>query len=903
MQIRSIRLKNIKSYGEGDEGNGISISFQPGVNRVAGRNGNGKTTLIEALGYALFFAEPDHDENFKLQTYFVRTDEKEAEIDVVFSLGNESYRVERALGQSKRRSKVVQLSDGSTCAESDDGVAAWMCRTLATESRKLSSRQLSDLFSNLLGVKQGRLTWPFDSKPNAAREFFEPLLDVAIFRESEARLREARARFDSFLTDGDLKLAELRGKIDQLANSKERVGLLETKVDSRRRDLERSKKQKDDAEQIRQNHEKQQTAFNVAKTAMEQAIYQAKLALQKREQDARQLADAQAARETAQKVEHGYRAWVAADEELKLLHKQQTEKAALAARREQAFGVKTQSESRLEHAHRLASDLARQQEEKSKEIESEKSKLTNGEKSAEESKAAWDGLSKALAAARESQTSLDAWLHALPGGTESPILIPETIASWDLQPVIKARSEEQRSAELARTLERNVSNAQNARQTLAGQLAQISGGMCPFLQTKCLQFDPAAVQSDVTKHDAAIGEAAKRQRHAADEHKRAASVLTETAATIRRLAEAKLEETRNQWQARDREHARIERDLQNQKRNLATTEAGLKDIQAKIQAARNGAAQATTELSAATKRMAELDEALQKFARLDEAIQQQTSLREQNSKNHQVYLQNQALASRAESLETALKSTREAESRAADDARQKTITFENATRDFNPEALRKAQDAAADARSKLAVDEREVEIARTELKTENERLKQWKEACAERDRIENDTARLRAASDLSKLAGKVLKETAPSVAQQLCSRIAANAQRIFNQINGESIELEWKADPHYSLRVTPGDRRFAMLSGGEQTKLALAMTLAMIREFSGLHFAVFDEPTYAVDGDSRQKLADAIIEAQKAAGLEQLIVVSHDDAFEGKIEHVILLNKHAAVGTQPVSVV
>jgi hypothetical protein len=30
---------------------------------------------------------------------------------------------------------------------------------------------------------------------------------------------------------------------------------------------------------------------------------------------------------------------------------------------------------------------------------------------------------------------------------------------------------------------------------------------------------------------------------------------------------------------------------------------------------------------------------------------------------------------------------------------------------------------------------------------------------------------------------------------------------------------------NYSLRVTPGDRRFAMLSGGEQTKLALAMTL------------------------------------------------------------------------------
>src|SRR5882672_12115194 len=137
MRIQSLRLRNIKSYGDGPEGNGITVSFQPGVNRVAGRNGHGKTTLIEALGYALFFCEPEHDENFKLQTYFLRSGEKEAEIDVVFTHGGETFRVERALGQSKRRSKVVQLSDGSTCAEMDEAVAAWMCHTLGGETRKV----------------------------------------------------------------------------------------------------------------------------------------------------------------------------------------------------------------------------------------------------------------------------------------------------------------------------------------------------------------------------------------------------------------------------------------------------------------------------------------------------------------------------------------------------------------------------------------------------------------------------------------------------------------------------------------------------------------------------------------------------------------------------------------------
>ncbi len=91
-----------------------------------------------------------------------------------------------------------------------------------------------------------------------------------------------------------------------------------------------------------------------------------------------------------------------------------------------------------------------------------------------------------------------------------------------------------------------------------------------------------------------------------------------------------------------------------------------------------------------------------------------------------------------------------------------------------------------------------------------------------------------------------------------------------------------------------------MLSGGEQTKLALAMTLAMIQEFSGLRFCIFDEPTYGVDAESREKLGDALLESQKTAELEQLILVSHDDAFDGKIEHSIFLRKTAANGTEVV---
>ena len=153
-----------------------------------------------------------------------------------------------------------------------------------------------------------------------------------------------------------------------------------------------------------------------------------------------------------------------------------------------------------------------------------------------------------------------------------------------------------------------------------------------------------------------------------------------------------------------------------------------------------------------------------------------------------------------------------------------------------------------------------------------------------------------AAIELTEWARKILRDSASEVARHHCCRIASEAQRVFNQISLEPVTLEWDST-HYSLEIAPGARRFAMLSGGEQTKLALAMTLALIEQFCGLRFCVFDEPTYGVDGDSRRKLAETIVEVQKAAGLEQLLLVSHDDAFEGKIEHSIVLSKTAAAGT------
>src|SRR5439155_3350879 len=200
---------------------------------------------------------------------------------------------------------------------------------------------------------------------------------------------------------------------------------------------------------------------------------------------------------------------------------------------------------------------------------------------------------------------------------------------------------------------------------------------------------------------------------------------------------------------------------------------------------------AESESKSVASRLLELDQKLKGFANLDRELREQNEIKDKCGPDHKLYLQNQPLAAKIDSLRDALKSSLEAEKRANEQVQQRSASFELANKDFNSAALENARNVVAVAAAKLANDEKDLQSAQRELKQEKERLKQWKEACAERDRIDGEISRLRAAGELARLAGKVLKIAAPAVAQHLCKRIAASAQRIFNQINQEPIELEW----------------------------------------------------------------------------------------------------------------
>ncbi|MGD6851359.1 MAG: AAA family ATPase [Candidatus Bathyarchaeia archaeon] len=122
-------------------------------------------------------------------------------------------------------------------------------------------------------------------------------------------------------------------------------------------------------------------------------------------------------------------------------------------------------------------------------------------------------------------------------------------------------------------------------------------------------------------------------------------------------------------------------------------------------------------------------------------------------------------------------------------------------------------------------------------------------------------------------------------------------------VAGETPMLNVVIDETYTPYVKSEagvDREVSNLSGGERTLLAFAYRLGLgqlimqSRTGHGLSMLVLDEPTENLGSEdgSIERLAEAI---GRFKAIEQIIAVTHSEAFAAKADHVVTLEKEAGV--------
>ncbi|MCL7487234.1 MAG: SMC family ATPase [Desulfobulbaceae bacterium] len=247
MQILSIKLKNIKSHRDRE------LSFVKGINVLSGVNGVGKSTIFEAIGYALFGVDArDFVGNIDR---FITIGAKKGEIAVTFATDDgETYRVSRSVGAG---AKWLLAREIGGAFEVEDHAGAPETEARIRELLGLNSgRSLADQFKLVIGPFQNEFLGPFVLRqPTRRQEAFDEILGIDAWRktykgtstllkavqskievlaveiegkqEQVDALPERQKELTGFIAEADARQKELGGKEKSLAETEKKLGMLD----------------------------------------------------------------------------------------------------------------------------------------------------------------------------------------------------------------------------------------------------------------------------------------------------------------------------------------------------------------------------------------------------------------------------------------------------------------------------------------------------------------------------------------------------------------------------------------------------------------------------------------------------------------------------------------------------
>jgi exonuclease SbcC len=143
----------------------------------------------------------------------------------------------------------------------------------------------------------------------------------------------------------------------------------------------------------------------------------------------------------------------------------------------------------------------------------------------------------------------------------------------------------------------------------------------------------------------------------------------------------------------------------------------------------------------------------------------------------------------------------------------------------------------------------------------------------------------------------------PKLRSEFVKVLRSFVQQVLDGLVGEAPLLNVLIDETYTPYVrseSGAEREVSNLSGGERTLLAFAYRLGLgqlimqSRTGHGLSMLLLDEPTESLgrEDGSIDRLAEAI---SRFKAIEQIIAVTHSEAFAEKAEHVIVLEKEAGI--------
>jgi exonuclease SbcC len=357
MQILSISLKNIKSHRDKE------LRFVNGINVLSGDNGVGKSTIFEAIGYALFGVDArDFVGNIER---FITIGAKKGEVAVTFATDNgETYRACRSVGAGSRWLLARKIGGAF---EVEDHAGAPETEARIKELLGLDNgRSLADQYKLVIGPFQNEFLGPFVLKqPTRRQEAFDEILGIDAWRKTYKGTKTLLAAVKSRI---EVLNVEIEGKQEQVValpeREKELTGFI-AEAEARQKELTGKEKTLAETEKQLSILDEQEKTANTVKADI--------LVLENRIRDGegkiadqtKRVTEAEQALETLEKNRAGKEAFESAEADLKSLREREKQRREI--------------EKELNALDRESARLAQTLEHEMREVEKTEKQLTEEE--------------------------------------------------------------------------------------------------------------------------------------------------------------------------------------------------------------------------------------------------------------------------------------------------------------------------------------------------------------------------------------------------------------------------------------------------------------------------------------------------------------------------------------------
>ncbi len=895
MRLLELELKNIKAYRE------ATIAFGPGVNGLLGRNGAGKTTILQAIGYALFNSLGPAVKDF------TREGQARGSIRVRMrsARDNLTYDIHRTVGGGSQN-YVYNCDDDFKVQEGTGNVLAFVQEHLGAPGVP----DMKTLFRDAVGIDQGAFQAPFLLGPAPRKDHFGPLLGIEKYRRIDADLNETRTYAQQQVADCQARLDRLKGQLMPLDDLVARQENLQTAVQALTKDIQTlGAARADSLAQIRKFNALEHSLQEVRTQHADAALKYARLEEQSNFLN-RELAKARTAAQQATRYEPAHRRYREAERQLEPIEAQmqswQGSQRQLSQLQGEVGLLQAQLQDKQDQIARLA------------QLQTRFDELQPAKQTAED---LWRQLdqypvqSDRIAALTD---ALDALHRQLMHTEKDRDAIRGEVAERDnaTSRLTEIQSFQTQQARDHQVLELRHTRVQTQRKALEEQLASLQRTQhdhspqvrCPvceqglsrdllFMLTARLETeieDSARTLDKLQQQAADILQAQDRLQAESD-------TLSDVLMVCRdhrdlEICLAHLDRLQAEIGAQSQERTKLE-----------AAQATRQQLQTKLDTLRPALTEwekIDRDLVAQTRWHAERDTLRQtlrqketdkirlaaiavQMAELEDQAKQLRLQQAEDRRGHRAYMAHaavaQSLADRETEAAELARYMAQARQQLSDLERQQAALESQ----YEPLTHYGLRESAACLQTQLAGKEATLQVQQQNLAEVQRDVTALQALVQQRDEASQRLVLLKEREARVVWLKDLMRRALPQVTAALIQNISELANGFFCTLMGDHTRpLQWNAEFGIVLNAKGEERSFRQLSGGEQMAAALSVIMALLRRLSNVRFVFLDEPTSNLDVARRSQLAASL---RNLGGFEQIFVISHDDTFEEHLDHVVRL--------------